>query len=100
MSQSQGFVTRCKSDYVCKLEKSLYGLKQSPRQRYKRFDAYVLKIGFKRSEFDACLYFNDIKSGCEVDLLLYVDGIMLAGPSKSQIKELKDLLKSEFDMKI
>lgn len=84
---------------MCKLEKSLYGLKQSPRQWYKRFDAYVLKIGFKRSEFDACMYYNDMKSGCEVYLLLYVDNILLAGPSKSQINELKDLLKSEFDMK-
>lgn len=45
------------------------------------------------------MYFNDIKSGCEVYLLLYVDDILLPGPSKSQIKELKDLLKSEFDMK-
>src|ERR1044072_4488089 len=37
---------------VCKLKRSLYGLKQSPRQWYKRFDSYMLKIGFVRCEYD------------------------------------------------
>lgn len=99
MSQPQGFEVKNKIEYVCKLEKSLYGLKQSPRQWYKRFDAYVLKIGFKRSEFDACLYYNNMKSGGEIYFLLYIDDMLLASPDKSQIYRLKNLLKSEFDMK-
>lgn len=68
-------------------------MKQSPRQWYKRFDAYVLKICFKRGDFDTCLYYNNIKSGCEVYLLLYIDDLLLARPNKSQITRL-----SKFDM--
>ncbi|KAE8731151.1 hypothetical protein F3Y22_tig00002840pilonHSYRG00482 [Hibiscus syriacus] len=37
---------------VCRLKKSLYGLKQSPRQWYKRFDSYMIKIGYNRNMDD------------------------------------------------
>ncbi|GJZ19084.1 retrovirus-related pol polyprotein from transposon TNT 1-94, partial [Tanacetum coccineum] len=42
---------------VCLLKKSLYGLKQSPRQWYRRFDEYMLSNGFKRSSYDSCVYY-------------------------------------------
>lgn len=63
MSQPQDFETKNKTDYACNLEKSLYGRKQSPIESYRMFDTYVLKIGFKSSDFDACLYYNKIKVG-------------------------------------
>ncbi|GJS23120.1 retrotransposon protein, putative, ty1-copia subclass [Tanacetum coccineum] len=43
---------------VCLLKKSLYGLKQSPRQWYKRFDVYMISNGFSRSSYDSCVYFK------------------------------------------
>lgn len=70
MSQPQDFEEKEKVDFVCTLERSLCGLKQSPKQWYKRFDSYVLRIGFKRSEYDTCLYYNNSKKGYEVYLLL------------------------------
>ncbi|GJT99994.1 retrotransposon protein, putative, ty1-copia subclass [Tanacetum coccineum] len=62
---------------VCLLKKSLYGLKQSPRQGYKRFDEYMLSNGFKRSSYDNCVYYRSY------------------APDWSN----KSLLKKEFDMK-
>ncbi|GJU70615.1 retrotransposon protein, putative, ty1-copia subclass [Tanacetum coccineum] len=45
---------------VCLLKKSLYGLKQSPRQWYKRFDVYMISNGFSRNNYDSCVYFKGV----------------------------------------
>ena len=66
MDQPVGFIVPGKEDFVCKIKKSLYGLKQSPRQWYKRFDSFMLSHGFKRSEFNRCVY---IKL-CQLSLLM------------------------------
>ena len=52
MQQPEGVVAPGKEHMVCKLNKSLYGLKQAPRQRYKKFDSFMCKSGFQRSEKD------------------------------------------------
>ncbi|KAE8672371.1 Alpha-L-fucosidase 1 [Hibiscus syriacus] len=44
----EGFTQPGNEHFVCRLKKSLYGLKQSPRQWYKRFDSYIINIGYKR----------------------------------------------------
>ncbi|GJZ20305.1 zinc finger, CCHC-type containing protein [Tanacetum coccineum] len=44
---------------VCLLKKSLYGLKQSPRQWYKQFDVYMICNGFSRSNYDSYVYFKE-----------------------------------------
>jgi hypothetical protein len=46
MDQPEGFIVPRKEDYVCRLKKSLYGLKQSPRQWYKMFDSFIISNGF------------------------------------------------------
>ncbi|GKD00830.1 retrotransposon protein, putative, ty1-copia subclass, partial [Tanacetum coccineum] len=58
---------------VCLVKKSLYGLKQSPRQWYKRFDEYMLSNGFKRSSYDISVYYRSYAPGEYIYLLLYVD---------------------------
>lgn len=79
---------------------SLYGLKQSPRQWYIRFDNYVSFIGFVRSVFDHCLYFkrND-KNDVIVYLLLYIDDMLLVGHKISDMNDIKKALSVEFKMK-
>jgi len=42
IQQTEGFVVPIKEDHVCHMKKSLYGLKQSPRQWYKRFDSFMV----------------------------------------------------------
>ena len=99
MEQTIGFVVDGKSNLVCKLKKSLYGLKQSPRQWYKRFDHFMLENGFDKSIKDACAYFKKLRNDCWVYLLLYVDDMLIASKDKNKINNLKLSLKSEFEMK-
>ncbi|GJS39154.1 retrotransposon protein, putative, ty1-copia subclass [Tanacetum coccineum] len=84
---------------VCLLKKSLYGLKQSPRQWYKRFDDYMLSNEFKRSSYDSCVYYTSCAPGEYIYLLLYVDDMLIACKSKAEIGSTKSLLKKKFDMK-
>ena len=82
MEQPEGFVIPGKEKIVCKLKKSLYGLKQSPRQWYKRFDTFMLSQGFKRSNYDSCVYLKTV-NGSTIYLLLYVDDMLIAAKSMS-----------------
>ena len=56
MKQPEGYAMKGKKELVCKMKKSLYGLKQSPRMWYQKFDTYMLGLGFKRSKEDLCVF--------------------------------------------
>ncbi|KAG8486777.1 hypothetical protein CXB51_020123 [Gossypium anomalum] len=99
MQQPEGFTVSEKEDYVCLLKKSLYGLKQSPRQWYKRFDSFMTSHNFKRSSFDSCVYFKKNNDGSFVYLLLYVDDMLIAAKDKGEIRKVKAQLSEEFEMK-
>lgn len=86
MEQPEGFVIPGKEKLVCKLKKSLYGLKQSPRQWYKRFDTFMLSQGFKRSNYDSCVYLKTV-SGSAIYLLLYVDDVRITAKTMPEINE-------------
>jgi hypothetical protein len=98
MDQPEEFIVPGKEDYVCKFKRSLYGLKQSPRQWYKMFDSFILSHGFKRSKYDSCVHIK-IVDGSPIYLLLYVDDMLISAKSRDEITTLKKLLSSEFDMK-
>jgi hypothetical protein len=98
MDQPEGFIVPGKENYACKLKRSLYDLKQSPRQWYKRFDSFMLSHGFKRSKYDSCVYIK-VVDGSPIYLLLYVDDMLIAAKSRKEITTLKKLLSSEFDTK-
>ncbi|KAG8503402.1 hypothetical protein CXB51_001378 [Gossypium anomalum] len=84
MQQPEGFTVSEKEDYVCFLKKSLYSLKQSPRQWYKRFDSFMTSHDFKRSSFDSCVYFKKNNDGSFVYLLLYVDDMLILAKDKGE----------------
>ena len=97
MQQLEGFVVPCKEHMVCKLTKSLYELKQAPRQWYKKFESFMTKNGFCKAEKDSCCYFMKYTDSY-VFLLLYVDDMLIAGSSMREINNLKTRLSTAFEM--
>ncbi|KAH9724032.1 hypothetical protein KPL70_007344 [Citrus sinensis] len=99
MTQPEGYVDSEKPNHVCLLKRSLYGLKQSPRQWHLRFDEFMLSHGYLRCSFDSCVYYKLISTNLYIYLLLYVDDMLVACKSREEIEALKNLLSSEFEMK-
>ncbi|GFW24360.1 retrovirus-related Pol polyprotein from transposon TNT 1-94 [Trichonephila clavipes] len=94
MKQPEGF--KDGSGRVCKLKRSLYGLKQSPRCWNKCFGQFLTDLGFKASEADPCLYIRERK-GRKLLIVLYVDDGLIAATDQQDsemfIKELKTKFK-------
>jgi hypothetical protein len=98
MEQRAGFVTNGQEGMVCKLLKSLYGLKQAPKQWHEKFDRTLTYFGFVVNEANKCVYYR--YGGSEgVILCLHVDDILILGMSLDVIKETKDFLSNNFEMK-
>ncbi|KAL0398527.1 UNVERIFIED_CONTAM: Retrovirus-related Pol polyprotein from transposon TNT 1-94 [Sesamum radiatum] len=83
---------------VCKLRRSLYGLKQASRQWNRELTDKLLGYGFSQSPHDHCLFTKNTDTGLLI-LLVYVDDVLLTGPSISQINAAKEFLDSEFTIK-
>ena len=98
MKQLEGFVVKGKKELVCKLKKSLFGLIQSPRMWYHKFDTFIRGLGFTKSKAYHYVYFELI-GDCVIYLVLYVDDMLLVGNDKKVIQDLKTQLSSKFDMK-
>ena len=98
MKQPEGFVNKGEEKLVCKLNKSIYGLKQASRQWYLRFDEVMQSHGFIENSEDECIYVKT--SGRHFTILvLYVDDILIAGTNLSILQETKILLSDTFEMK-
>ena len=99
MQQLEGFSQPEYEHLVCRLKKSLYGLKQSPRQWYKQFESYMIQIGNKSCEYNCCVYFKSLDDGSFIFLLLYVDNMLIPAKNLHDVVSLKALLSQEFNMK-
>ena len=87
-----------KEKKVCKLVKSLYELKQAPKQWHAKFDQTMLASGFKINECDKCVYIKNTP-GHEVIVCLYVDDMFIMSKNMADINATKRMLASKFDMK-
>jgi hypothetical protein len=96
--QPDGFVVKGKEYKVCKLLKSLYGLKQAHKQWHEKFDMTLMSAGFAINEADRCVYYQ-YGGGESIILCLYVDDILIFGTNIDEINEVKSFLSKNFDMK-
>ncbi|GAA0153217.1 transmembrane signal receptor [Lithospermum erythrorhizon] len=84
---------------VCKLRKSLYGLKQSPRAWFHRFSKAVKIHGYKQSQVDHTLFIKHTGKDKLTILIVYVDDIIITGNNATEAKNIKELLAREFEVK-
>ena len=97
MQQPDGYIEQGKEDYVCKLNKSLYGLKQSPRCWNTAFREYMQIIHFKQSTADPCVY---IRRGETTTIVaVYVDDLIIMTKTMEEMEEVKESLAARFKMK-
>ena len=87
------FVANGQEEKVCKLLKSLYDLKQTPKQQHEKFDKTLTSAGFVVNEADKCVYYR-YGGGEGVIMCLYVNDILIFGNNINVIKEVKVLLSS------
>lgn len=83
----------------CRLLKTLYGLKQSPRQWNKSFNKFLSEYNFVPNQVDQCIYRGEI-NGEEVILALYVDDGILAAKSKRTVEIVLKNLKKNFKITV
>ena len=83
MVKLENFVSGNLKKMVCKLKKSIYGLKQASRQWYNKFHQVIASFGFEMSMVDECVY-HKFSGSKHIFLVLYVDDILVR-PEKISI---------------
>jgi hypothetical protein len=97
MQQPEGFEVGG-PQYVCKLNKSLYGLKQAGRVWNRKLHSVLLSLGFERVQSDHGLYIFS-KDGIRIFMPVFVDDITLAGKKGAKFDSLIQELSSHFKLR-
>ncbi|KAL0556996.1 hypothetical protein IC582_005514 [Cucumis melo] len=98
MSPPPGFEAQF-GQQVCKLQKSLYSLKQSPRTWFDIFTPFVKSQRYSQGHSDHTLFTKVSKTGKIAVLIIYVDDIVLSGDDQAEINQLKQRMGNEFEIK-
>src|SRR5579871_252007 len=93
MDQPEGYK---KENLVCRLQKSLYGLKQSPRVWNQKIHQFFINNRFTQTNADYSLYINKVT---EAMIGIWVDDLILIGKNMNIINNLKSRLNKTFEMK-
>jgi len=90
------------TDRVCKLDKTLYGIRESSRAWYECLDKYLEELGFRKSASDYCLYILGDKDEV-IYLIIFVEisdyNLLICSNNKKGLKIVKDKLSDKFEMK-
>ena len=96
--QPLGFFAQEEIGKVCRLRKSLYGLKQSPRVWFGKFSKAVEKFGMQKSKSNHFVFYRNSSSGITLSVA-YVDDTIITGSDSKGISSLKSFLQSQFHTK-
>ncbi|RVW29881.1 Retrovirus-related Pol polyprotein from transposon RE1 [Vitis vinifera] len=99
MEQPPSFVAQGESGLVCRLRRSLYGLKQSPRAWFIHFSFVVQEFAMFRSTADHSVFYHHNSSGQCIYLVVYVDDIVITGSDQNGIQNLKQHIFTYFQTK-
>jgi hypothetical protein len=97
MEQPEGYVNLEHPDYVCKLNKCLYGLKQSAKCWNELLDRHFLESGYTRADADGCLYIKTVDESCVI-MGVYVDDFIPISNDIELMKAEKAALRSKFEV--
>jgi histone deacetylase 1/2 len=98
MRQPPGFEDSVHPHYVCKLHKSIYGLKQSPRAWYSRLSDMLQQLGFHAAKTDTSLFVFH-QAGITIYMLVYVDDIVVVSSCPTAAASLIHRLGQTFPVK-
>ena len=99
MEQPLGwFVDPTKPNFVCKLQRGLYGLKQSPRAWYSKLSSFSFNWGFVASKADTSMFTYNSFRGSLI-ILVYVDDILVTGSNFVLMQRLISTLNDQFALK-
>src|SRR3954463_8605162 len=98
MVQPKGFVDPKYANKVCKLQRSIYVLKQASQSWNQHFDKVIKNFGFIQTFGEACIY-KKVSGVSVVFLVLYVDDILLIGNDIELLESVKGYLNNSFSMK-
>ena len=99
IEQPEGLEVAGKENWVCKLNRALYGLKQSPRAWFSLIALTLVNFDFQQCEADSCIFVHTNANGEKTYITLYVDDFLIAGENRDDITTIKGLLVEMFKMK-
>ncbi|KAL0448991.1 UNVERIFIED_CONTAM: hypothetical protein Slati_1455500 [Sesamum latifolium] len=97
MDQPEGFTAVGEEQKVCRLQRSIYGLKQASRSWNTHFDEVIRGYDFIKNDYDSCIY-KKISGSSVAYLVLYVDDILLIGNDFKMLGDIKAWF-TQFSMK-
>ncbi len=100
MEQPEGFEVKLKTGekLVCKLNKSLYGLKQSGRNWNKMLHDFLTEKGFVQNSADCCAYSKQTDKE-RVILIIWADDLIIAASNDQILKSVKEMSGAKFKIK-
>lgn len=98
MRPPNDFCINIPEGHVLRLKKTLYGLKQGAADWFNLLRRKLLDSKFEQSVKDPCMFYKNKEDNLQV-ILIYVDDVPIFAKTMKEIDDIKDLLKSFFDIK-